>query len=555
MYRLTVVAGPNRGTSYPLHEGETTVGRLSANSIVLNSSKVSKRHCVLVVTDGDVVCKDQGSSNGTFVNGVLSRTPRQVRAGDRITVGDFVFELSRVQVEIARDPLALPAGIGGARVRPASAPAVLSASPGGIPPTGMTGFSQIGAAPAADAMPREFKARMLWLFERRVMPHLYRLLLKYEWRTLVFSSYLAFAVVALVFGVAPLVQSNDAMILRELERRARFMAQQVVETNIPYILQKNEAKAEISESVSRGYGVRQAFLMSLDNRVIAPGSRLNQYVTDGPAAIAVVKVKQEFENGRMRGIAIPIGTHTVVAAEPMMIFSPKEGRNIPVALGVVALDATLATQGLGDVFVVFGEAFIWLASFGLLFAVVIYRLTLKPLEILNDDIDAALKGESFEGVGRDCKFEEIGQLQDVVESILRRATSGAGGGEPGGGRSETAIGDECLGTFRHLGGLFSGGLAFCDGERRALFLNASFEDLTGIRSDNAYMQNLPDQARDQAFTALMNDLFDRSSSSPDGASEDFEFSGVSHRVQMVPIGESGAAPRGFILTVSRSDHG
>ena len=51
MYRLTVVAGPNRGTSYPLHEGETTVGRLSVNSIVLNSSKVSKRHCVLVVTD------------------------------------------------------------------------------------------------------------------------------------------------------------------------------------------------------------------------------------------------------------------------------------------------------------------------------------------------------------------------------------------------------------------------------------------------------------------------------------------------------------------------
>ena len=38
MYRLTVVAGPNRGSSYPLHEGETTVGRLSVNSIVLNSS-------------------------------------------------------------------------------------------------------------------------------------------------------------------------------------------------------------------------------------------------------------------------------------------------------------------------------------------------------------------------------------------------------------------------------------------------------------------------------------------------------------------------------------
>lgn len=68
MYKLTVISGPNRGTSYALQDGgELTIGRQSENSIVLNSSKVSKKHCTVQMSSGDVIIKDLGSSNGTFV--------------------------------------------------------------------------------------------------------------------------------------------------------------------------------------------------------------------------------------------------------------------------------------------------------------------------------------------------------------------------------------------------------------------------------------------------------------------------------------------------------
>ncbi len=554
MYRLTVVAGPNRGSSYPLHEGETTLGRLSENTIALNSSKVSKRHCMLVVGAGEVICKDQGSSNGTFVNGVLTKTPRQIQPGDQISVGDFVFELSVVMQGFHRDPLALPGALVGAANLPMAGGA--SGAPGSVS-SGMTGFSSVAAAAPQEVVPQDFKSRMLWIFERRIMPHLYQLLLKYEWRTLLFGSYVFFSLIALFFAVAPLIQSNEVLMVRELERRAKFMAQQIVEVNVPHIRSRSEASTEIPDSIEKGFGVRQAFLVDLDNRILAPASKLNQYITVGPAAIAAVKAKQVFlETGRMRTFSIPVGSHTVVAVEPMLLYSEREGKNIPVAMGVVALDASVVTQGFGDVAIIFAEAFIWLVFFGMLLALVVYRLTLKPLEIINDEVDRSLKGDEFEQMSRDCRFEELGQLQDVLDSLLQRVSTGGSSDrldDPG--TSSISIGDECLPAFRVLGEELSSGMAFCDGERRVLFVNTAFEDLTGIRGDNAFMQPLVDQARDQALASFIADLFDRCGFASDGISEEFEFSGVPFRVQAIPIGVAGNAPRGFLLLTVRSEHG
>lgn len=82
MYKLTIIAGPNRGSTFAVQDGETSIGRQTGNSIILPSTKVSKRHCTLVVSNGEVVVKDAGSSNGTFVNGALSKL-RRVKIGDR----------------------------------------------------------------------------------------------------------------------------------------------------------------------------------------------------------------------------------------------------------------------------------------------------------------------------------------------------------------------------------------------------------------------------------------------------------------------------------------
>ena len=59
------------------------VGRHARCDARLESSRVSRRHCVLTEYNGDVVIRDLGSTNGTWVNG------RRV-ARSRLTPGDLV---------------------------------------------------------------------------------------------------------------------------------------------------------------------------------------------------------------------------------------------------------------------------------------------------------------------------------------------------------------------------------------------------------------------------------------------------------------------------------
>ena len=65
----------------------TTIGRQEGNSLVLNSERVSRLHA-MIDWDGDhYSVADNGSLNGTFVNG--KRVQRQtLRNGDMLSIGD-----------------------------------------------------------------------------------------------------------------------------------------------------------------------------------------------------------------------------------------------------------------------------------------------------------------------------------------------------------------------------------------------------------------------------------------------------------------------------------
>ena len=70
---------------------ELTIGREVSNSLVLEFEGVSRRHARLQRRDGVWWVQDQNSTNGTYVNDVLSReTP--LRNGDRVKVGDVILK-------------------------------------------------------------------------------------------------------------------------------------------------------------------------------------------------------------------------------------------------------------------------------------------------------------------------------------------------------------------------------------------------------------------------------------------------------------------------------
>jgi len=89
MPKLIVINQRGLTKLIPLHVGQTTVGRGSLNSIVIDAESVSRHHAVLS-RDGDTVkLHDLGSRNGTYVNDVRVRV-RRLRHGDTITMGDCV---------------------------------------------------------------------------------------------------------------------------------------------------------------------------------------------------------------------------------------------------------------------------------------------------------------------------------------------------------------------------------------------------------------------------------------------------------------------------------
>ena len=85
--RLVITAGPRKGTEYPLVEALTTIGRGSDNVLVIPDISVSRQHSRLEKQGERWVVLDQGSGNGTRVNGKsIERYPLQ--HGDEIEMGD-----------------------------------------------------------------------------------------------------------------------------------------------------------------------------------------------------------------------------------------------------------------------------------------------------------------------------------------------------------------------------------------------------------------------------------------------------------------------------------
>ena len=87
--KLLAISGPLRKSEFPLC-AQLAIGTDARNTIRLEDSTVSPRHCVIESHDGKVVLTDLESHFGTFVNGIPVKD-RELKSGDQIAVGNSVF--------------------------------------------------------------------------------------------------------------------------------------------------------------------------------------------------------------------------------------------------------------------------------------------------------------------------------------------------------------------------------------------------------------------------------------------------------------------------------
>ena len=86
--KLVFVGDHFAGRVYELTLEKTTVGRSERNVLVVHDPSVSQTHCEILVNGPEVIVRDLGSANGTYVNGTrLQHQQSQLKSGQLIRFG------------------------------------------------------------------------------------------------------------------------------------------------------------------------------------------------------------------------------------------------------------------------------------------------------------------------------------------------------------------------------------------------------------------------------------------------------------------------------------
>ncbi len=503
--KLLVVSGPNRGATYFLEEGETSLGRATEASIVLASTQVSKKHFSIIVSHGKAELKDLGSSNGTFVNGVL--TKRKFLANhDRISVGPFVLELIIPELPVRATPT--------------------SATAAGMAPGIDVGD---GMMKIEEEVPTSLVGKYWKKFDDTFLPVMYDFYEKLDYPTLMSLMFTVYVVLSLGFAVYPVLQRSREEVMREAEHQAMYISQQVAYLNRQAILEGKEG-ALLTDFAEAEVHVTEVVVANMEGRILAPGNRLNE-MYNNPIFLkyrGLLEKKQDMW-GKPR-IWRDMENEKIMAFTPVMVLSKTKGINVPGAVAVVIYSTTSLALDPGTVSSVYLEALFWSAVVGVIFLYLLYRVTHRPLELLTEDMDKVLKGDA-EIVEKKYRNDVIDHLIDNVNAALGRIPKADGKTteETSAGDTETVIINNLMRSVEYLAMNAKHPMMMVDQEGKVTLASGSWEELTGIRG--AQGELLESVSRDESFPALIKEMMGKAGDQGgDGVHEDYEFNAGTFKI-------------------------
>ncbi len=92
MIKILITERGKKKRTITVNKTVATIGRIPKNDITLPKPNISKRHATLKLEGEQLIIDDNGSTNGTYVNGKRISAPQPIGPEDRIFIGDFVLK-------------------------------------------------------------------------------------------------------------------------------------------------------------------------------------------------------------------------------------------------------------------------------------------------------------------------------------------------------------------------------------------------------------------------------------------------------------------------------
>lgn len=473
-------------------EGSWKIGRASECDLRLKSAQVSKQHALLVIKGNKAAIVDMGSSNGVFVNGILVRKQR-IDIGDEVTIVDYTLRLARgVSRPASRGPAQAPAPEFGAEPQAFDGNAALNLNyePSAAP----------SAPPEPTLSPQE---KLIQLMDNKIMLPFYEIMKSMDWRWLLSFILLGSLVSSVLLSVIPIVRWGKTITSKESLSRAHTVIAQTVRENYRVLSKTNDFTGLTVESCESAKGILACYIVEPKQAtVLAPVKLFNKSVTEAHFTAAMNQIKDPGGKEKSDEVSVERPDGTFVVAQPIYLYPENTERQL-VAIVVANFETP---NSITSTFEPLVEAalFAVLISLGAYFF--IYKLVTYPITQMQDQLDAALKGEDV-SIACDSKFVELEDLAQQINFSISRLRQ-AGGGKIGAveANDPEAEDNAYIAAVKGFDVGTTDGLILLDKEKKVKFVGKAIEDMLGMRNQYAQGQNISDACKDPAVAGTCIDL-------------------------------------------------
>lgn len=520
-------------------EGSWKIGRSSDCDLRLKSNQVSKQHALLVIKGNRAAIVDMGSSNGVFVNGILVRKQR-IEMGDEVTIVDFTIRLAKLSSRRAsprpqpesefnsREPQAFDGNAAlDLNYDPLAAPAVAAA------PT-----------PEPESTPQE---KLLQMVDKKLLLPLYELMKTLDWRWIL-SFILIGALVASVFlSVFPIVRWGKTVTSKEALERAHTILAQTVRENYRTLSKTNDYTGLSVESCESAKGILACYIIDpATSTVLSPVKLFNKSVTEVYAILAMQRIKEAKSAEKSDEISIERDDGTWMIAQPIYLYPESSSRQ----LSAIVLANFEISQSLASTFEPLVEAALFAILISLAAYFIIFKLVTYPIGQLQEQLDAALKGENVV-IQCESKFSELESLAQQINFSVSRLRQ-AGGGTIGAveANDPEAEDNAYIAAVKGFDVGTTDGLILLDREKKVRFVGKAIEDMLSMRNQYAQGQNISDACKDPAVAGTCIDLAEQVFSTlgePQNAQLDIN--GINRQISAVGSKNSAGEVRFVLVTV------